>query len=73
MRRHLVAGLAAGLMVIVSPAAGRSNPDRDRAVEPPPVALQQVAIEPSGFRDEAAMVLVGAGLLVLAAAVRRST
>lgn len=72
MRRYLVAGLAAGFMVIVSPAAGRSNPDRNDAVEPVPMAVQRVAVAPSGLRDEAAMVLVGTGLLVLAAAVRRA-
>ena len=74
MPRYMVAGLATVLMVIVSPTASRSNPeypDYDEAVEPAPVAVQHV-IGPSGLRDEAAMVLVGAGLLVLAAAVRRS-
>ena len=72
MHRYLVAGLAAAFMVIVSPSAGRSNPDHE-VVEPAPVAVQRVSIVPANLRDEAAMVLVGAGLLVLAAAVRRST
>lgn len=72
MHRFMVAGLATVLMLIVSPTASRSNPDYDETVEPAPVAVQHVSTMPSGLRDEAAMVLVGAGLLVLAAAVRRS-
>ena len=72
IRRYLVAGLFAALLVIVSPTVGRSNPDPDERIGSVPVAVQHVALEPSGLRDEAAMVLVGTGLLVLAAAVRRA-
>lgn len=73
MRRYLLAGIVSGFMVIMSPTAGRSNPDREDAVEPSStVAVQHVTVEPTGLRDEAAMVLVGTGLLVLAAAVRRA-
>ena len=72
MRRYLLAGIVAGFMVIVSPSAGRSNPDTDRAVDRSPLAVQQLTTQSSGLRDEAAMVLVGGGLLVLAAAVRRA-
>jgi hypothetical protein len=72
MSRNLAAGAAAALMVIASPSTGRSNPDRDEAVEQTHVAVQRVALAPTELRDEAAMVLVGAGLLVLAAAVRRA-
>jgi uncharacterized membrane protein len=72
MCRYLVVGAAATLILIVSPRAGQSNPDQETAVEPTPVAVQRVVVAPADFRDEAAMVLVGAGLLILAAAVRRS-
>lgn len=72
MRRYMLAGIVSAFMVIVSPAAGRSNPDRDEAVEPSTVAVQRVAVQPTGLRDEAAMVLVGTGLIALAAAVRRA-
>jgi hypothetical protein len=70
--RYLLAVIAAAFMVIMSPAIGRTNPDHEDTVEQAPVAVQQVALPSSGLRDEAAMVLVGTGLLVLAAAVRRS-
>jgi hypothetical protein len=73
MRRYLLAGIVGGLMLIVSPTTGRSNPDPDEPrVERSPIAVQQLTAPSSGLRDEAAMVLVGGGLLVLAAAVRRA-
>lgn len=72
IRRYLLAGIVSAFMVIVSPTAGRSDPDRDEAVEPSTVAVQRLAGQPTGLRDEAAMVLVGTGLIALAAAVRRA-
>lgn len=72
MRRYLLAASTAAFVVIVSPTASGTSPEPEQAVEPAPVAVQRVSGEPSGLRDEAAMVLVGTGLLVLAAAVRRS-
>ena len=74
MRRYMLAGIVAGFMVIVSPSTGRSNPDRDEAEAEAraPIAVQQLTSQSSGLRDEAAMVLVGGTLLVLAAAVRRA-
>lgn len=71
MRRYLLTGLTAALMVIMFASAGRSHPDREETVESP-VAVQRIVVGPSGLRDEAAMVLVGTGLLALAAAVRRA-
>ena len=72
MRRYMLAGIVAGFMVIVSPSTGRSNPDREEAETRAPIAVQQLTPQSSGLRDEAAMVLVGGSLLVLAAAVRRA-
>jgi hypothetical protein len=71
MRRYLLAGVVAGFMVIVAPSTGQSNPDREDA-ERSPFAVQQLIAQSSGLRDEAAMVLVGGGLFVLAALVRRA-
>jgi len=71
MRRYMLAGIIAGLMLIVAPSTGRSNPDREER-ERSPFAVHQLIGQTSGLRDEAAMVLVGGGLLVLAALVRRA-
>jgi hypothetical protein len=71
MRRYLLAGIVAGFMVIVSPSTGQSNPDQAVA-ERSPFAVQQLISQSAGLRDEAAMVLVGGGLFVLAALVRRA-
>ena len=71
MRRYLLAGIVAGLMVIVSPSTGQSNPDMEMT-ERSSFAVQQLISQSTGFRDELAMVLVGGGLFVLAALVRRA-
>ena len=71
MRRYLLAGIVAGFMVVVSPSTGQTNPDPE--ISERPFAVQQLISQSTGIRDEAAMVLVGGGLLVLAALVRRST
>jgi hypothetical protein len=71
MRRYLLAGIVAGFMVIVSPSTGQSNPDPE--VTERPFAVQQLISQSTGIRDEAAMVIVGGALFVLAALVRRAT
>ena len=71
MRRYLLAGIVAGFMVIVSPSTGQTSPDPE--ISERPFAVQQLISQSTGMRDEAAMVLVGGGLLILAALVRRST
>ena len=71
MPRYVVTALAAAFIVIVSPTDGRTNPDRDETVEVKPIAVQRMST-PSGMRDEVAMVLIGTGLLAVAAAVRRA-
>ena len=72
MRRYLLAGIVAGLMVVVSPSTGQSNPDVENA-ERSSFAVQQLISPSTGLRDEAEMVLVGGGLFVLAALLRRAT
>jgi hypothetical protein len=71
MRRYLLSGVVAGLIVIASPSTGQSNPGEE-TIERPPFAVQQLISQSTGLRDEAAMVLVGGGLLALAALVRRA-
>jgi hypothetical protein len=70
MRRYLLAGIVAGFMVVVSPSTGQSNPGPELVERP--FAVQQLISQSTGIRDEAAMVLVGGALFVLAALVRRS-
>ena len=70
MRRYLVIGIVAGLLLFVAPSTGQSNPGNES--ERSPFAVQQLIAQSSGLRDEAAMVLIGGGLLVLAALVRRA-
>jgi hypothetical protein len=71
MRRCLLSGIVAALMVLASPSTGQSSPDQE-IIERSPFAVQQLISQSTGLRDEAAMVLVGGGLLVLAALVRRA-
>ena len=72
MQRYLLTIAIAAFMLIVSPAAGGSQPDKEDATEVVPVAVQNVAIPWPGVRDEAAMVLIGTALIGLAALVRRA-
>lgn len=58
---------AAGLGAV--PSTGQEPAARPAAA---PVAVQRVAIPETGFGEEPAMVLVGAALIGLAAAVRRA-
>lgn len=74
MRRELRALVFAGVFGACAIPAGASpaGDARDTAASPAPVAVQRVAVPPTGMRDEAAMVLVGTMLIGLAAAVRRA-
>jgi hypothetical protein len=69
MRKHLVATAFAGFLAITSPA-GATQPVTEPSAQAP-VAVQRVAVPSRGLPDGAAMVLVGAALIGLAAAVRR--
>jgi hypothetical protein len=73
MRRTFVAfailGLTAGVPMIGAPALGEESGAKVSAAA---VAIPVAPGWMPGLRDEAAMVLVGAALLSLAAAVRRA-
>ena len=56
-----------GASLAATPAAG------DEPAGAPTVAVQRVSLPSTGMRDEAAMVLVGAALIGLGAAVRRAS
>ena len=56
-----------GASATATPAVG------DEPSAAAPVAVQRVALPFTGIRDEAAMVLVGAALIGLGAAVRRAS
>ena len=71
MRRYLLGVAAAGwLGVVATPAFAAGVTDGEEVQVPVPV--QQVAVESTGLRDEAMMVLVGSLLIGVAAAVRRT-
>jgi len=72
MRRYVLATLVAAFMVVVAPASGRSNPDREDKVDRTSLAAQTLMVPTGGVRDEAAMVLIGTALIAVAAAVRRA-
>jgi hypothetical protein len=70
MRKYLASLALAGCAVAASPLTA---PAADEAADATPaVAVQQVRVPMSSYRDEAAMVLVGTALIGLAAAVRRA-
>ena len=73
MRRQLVSLTFAGLAIVTTTSerlAGRGRQRRGDAA--PTVAVQRVSLPLPAIRDEAAMVLVGAALIGVAAAVRRA-
>ena len=70
MRKHLMSTTFAGFLLLVGWPAGAMQPDSEATAQAP-VAVQRVAVPSRGLPDEAAMVLVGAALIGLAAAVRR--
>ena len=71
MRRYLLTVAAAGWFGLVASPAFASGVTDGEVVEVP-VPVQEVAVESTGIRDEAMMVLVGSALIGLAAAVRRT-
>jgi len=71
MGKYLWFVIVAVLVAVMAPMAIADTPDDD-AVTPVPVAEQRVSFPSTGLRDEATMVLVGAALIGLAAAVRRA-
>lgn len=64
--------LALFLLPGSAPPVSAAPPDDDAVAGPRRVTVQRVAIPLVGVRDEAAMVIVGAALIGLAAAVRRA-
>jgi hypothetical protein len=71
MRKYLASLVFAGCALAAAPlTAAPAIEEAPNAA--PAVAVQQVRVPASGFRDEAAMVLVGTALIGLAAAVRRA-
>jgi hypothetical protein len=74
MRRYVVSLVFAGCAAAVAPLAAAPVVHDEPAARPgsPAVAVQQVAVPLPGLREEAAMVLVGAALIAIAAAVRRA-
>jgi len=73
MRKYLTSLVFAGCALVASPLlAAPSVTEGPTPNASTTVAVQQVRVSRSGFRDEAAMVLVGTALIGLAAAVRRA-
>jgi hypothetical protein len=73
MRRQLVSLAIAGVAVLTTESsASPAASDNSAAIVAPAVAVQQVNLPLPAHRDEAAMVLVGAALIGVAAAVRRA-
>jgi hypothetical protein len=70
MRKHLFSILIAGFLLLGGSPARAAQPATDPTAQAP-VAVQRVAVPSRGLSDEAAMVLIGAALIGLAAAVRR--
>ncbi|PYR55616.1 MAG: hypothetical protein DMF85_19075 [Acidobacteria bacterium] len=75
MRRYVVSLVFAGCVAAAAPLAAQpAMHDETSAAQPAPpaMAVQQVRVPLPGFREEAAMVLVGTALIGIAAAVRRA-
>jgi hypothetical protein len=72
MRRQFgsvaILGILAGTALVATPAV----PDEASEKLSAPIAVQRTTLSTIGFREEAAMVLVGGALIGLAAAVRRA-
>lgn len=72
MRTYLATVVFAGAAFGAAPLAA-TRPESEPLIEASTaVAAQQARVAAPGLRDEAAMVLVGAALISLAAAVRRA-
>ncbi len=72
MRRQLVGLTFAGLAFLPPAIAAAPAVGEEVASAPTAVAVQRVAVPVPVMRDEAVMVLIGTGLIALAAAVRRA-
>lgn len=74
MRRQVGSWVFAGLVALFAPLAASASPAVASAAaeSAAPVAVRVNNLKQTGLRDEAAMVLVGTGLIVLAGAVRRA-
>ncbi len=73
MRRQLVSMTLTGLAVLSTAlSASPAVDDNTVANAAPTVSVQRVSLPLLAVRDEAAMVLVGAALIGVAAAVRRA-
>jgi len=73
MRRQLVILTFAGLAIATTTSGASASASNDASVgATPTVAVQRVSLAIPAMRDEAAMVLVGAALIGLGAAVRRA-
>lgn len=70
MRKHLLSIVIVGFLLLAGSPARATQPATDPTTQAP-VAVQRVAVPSRGLPDEAAMVLIGAALIALAAAVRR--
>jgi hypothetical protein len=73
MRKQLVALTFAGMALLPPAIAAAPAAAEEAASTNTTVAVQRVALRPSPMRDEAAMVLIGTGLIALAGAVRRAS
>ena len=73
IRRQLVALTFAGLAFLPPAIAAAPAVGDEAAKAGTTVAVQRLAISYPSMRDEAAMVLIGTGLIALAAAVRRAS
>jgi hypothetical protein len=74
MRRRLVILTFAGLAIATTTSgASASASDEPTVGAAPTVAVQRVGLAFPAIRDEVAMVLVGAALIGLGAAVRRAS
>ena len=77
MRKQVGSWVFAALVILLAPLAVCASPAvasaaAESADVATPVAVRVTNLKHTGLRDEAAMVLVGTGLIVLAAAVRRA-
>lgn len=73
MHRQMVSFTFAVLaMLMATPMVTATPTSPDEPAMASTVAVQRVAVQGPGLRDEAAMVLVGTALIGLAAAVRRA-
>jgi hypothetical protein len=71
--RRLVVLTFAGLAIATTTSGASASASHDASVgATPTVAVQRVSLAIPAMRDEAAMVLVGAALIGLGAAVRRA-